>query len=289
MQRLDRRQAPWNRPWCASAAGICTTTEGIQLSGDTVDEASDYAAHVRFEGESPSQAPSIRASTPADQPTLALLERRHFPMLRDQLFDDPELTRYSLDGQLSDPLRVFTSVAEIDGVIEGFATALPFSLPGTGQIDPSNMLLQYLAVNEDHRRQGLGRLLVEHIEQRIKPHRQNVIVAHVPAAETAFYRRTGWEVMGANAGFAWLPFNDMLRADFPDPQIGFEHMAAKILRPRAVRRWFGFPKVTTAPIADAAMILEALIARGDLDFADLDEDTRQMLFISQLARRPSTS
>jgi GNAT superfamily N-acetyltransferase len=100
-------------------------------------------------------------------------------MLRDQLFDDPELTRYSLDEQLSNPLRVFTSVAEIDGVIEGFATAMPFSLPGTGQIDPSNMLLQHLAVNKDHWRRGLGRLLVEHLEQRINPHRQNVIAAHV--------------------------------------------------------------------------------------------------------------
>lgn len=257
------------------------------MSGDAADRVSDYPRDIRAEGKTPSPAPKIRASTPADQPALALLERRHFPMLRDQLFDDPELTRFSLDEQISDPLRVFTSVAEIGGVIEGFATALPFSLPGTGQIDPRNMLLQYLAVNANYRRQGLGRLLVEHIEERIEPHRQNVIVAHVPAAETTFYRRTGWEVMGVNAGFAWLPFNEMLHADFPDPQIGFEHMAAKVLRPRAVRRWFGFPRVTNAPVADAALVLEALIARGDLDFADLDADTRQVLVISQLARRRS--
>jgi GNAT superfamily N-acetyltransferase len=233
--------------------------------------------------------PLIRTSKSADQPALDVLERRHFPAQPGKphsgyLLGDNDLARASLDDGLAAPHRSLVSVAEIDGTIEGFALAFPFSLPGNGALDPNNMLLQYLAVNENHRRQGIGVQLLEHLEERIKPHRQNVIVAHVPEAEAEFYRRAGWEVMAPTAGFAWLAFNDFLRADYPDPQIGYEHLAAKILRPRAIRRWYGFPRVTNAPVADATIILELLIERGDLDMADLDEGTAQMLAIGRLSR-----
>jgi len=233
--------------------------------------------------------PLIRASTPGDQPALDVLERRHFPAQPGKphsgyLFGDSDLARLSLDDGLAAPHRSLVSVAEINGAIEGFALAFPFSLPGNGALDPNNMLLQYLAVNEDHRRLGIGRRLLEHLEARIAPHRQNVMVAHVPAAEAEFYRRARWEVMAPTAGFAWLAFNDFLRADYPDPHIGYEHLAAKLLRPRALRRWYGFPRVTNAPVADATIILEALIERGDLNVADLDEGTAQMLAIGRINR-----
>lgn len=103
------------------------------------------------------------------------------------------------------------------------------------------------------------------------------MVAHIPASESEFYRQLGWLVMAPGAGFAWLPFDDMMRADFPDPDVGYEQMAAKLLRPKSVRRWFGFPFSTGAPIADASVVLEALLSRGDINVRDLDETTVQML------------
>ncbi len=231
----------------------------------------------------------VRAATLADRAVLEVLERRHFPAVPGRphsgyLFGDSLEAHAALDESFSAPRHVFVSVAEVAGAIEGFAMALPFSLPGTGQLDQSNALLQFVAVNEEHRRAGVGRALLEHIEARLTSARQNVVVAHVPASSADFYRAAGWLVMAPTAGFAWLPFNDFLRADFPDPEIGYEHMAAKVLRPRAVRRWFGFPQVSSAPTADATLILEALVARGDIALADLDEGTLQMLAISQVAR-----
>jgi hypothetical protein len=216
----------------------------------------------------------VRAAAPADRPALEVLERRHFPAKPGKphsgfLFEDTPEARASLDENLAGPLHFFVSVAELDGNLEGFALALPFALPGPAQLD---------------RTQGIGRALLEHIETRLKAARQNVVVAHIPTSATDFYREASWLVMGPTAGFAWLPFNDFLRADFPDPEIGYEHMAAKLLRPRAVRRWFGFPQMTNAPTADATLILEALIARGDVDRGDLDEGTLQMLTIGQWTR-----
>lgn len=232
----------------------------------------------------------IRKATAADIPALHALEAANFSKVANAsalggfLFADTNTAEMMLNEAVAEPLRMFVSVAEFEREVVGFAFAIFSSLPGTGQPDPRNMVLQYLAVDPSQRRQGVGRALVEHIVTRVTPLRQDVILAHVPAAEAEFYRRCGWEVLPAEAGFGWLPFNDFLRADFPDPEIGYEHVAALILRPRALRRSFAFTRVTDAPTADAMLVIEALIDSGELDPRDLDGGTLSMLRISRGSR-----
>ena len=231
---------------------------------------------------------NIRSATLSDLPEIRRLEHAHFSDVAASsrggyLFDLPGAEAL-VDEAFGAPRRMYVSVAEDDGNLVGFAAAYPFTLPGEGEIDPRNMLLQFLAVDDSHRRQGIGQRLVEHIESRFEPLRQLVMIAHVPAAQAAFYRQTGWEVMAATAGFAWLPFNDFLRADFPDPHIGFEHLAARVIRPQGIRKWWGFPRLSDSPTSDAIAILEGLIERGDIDLNDLDEGTRTMISISRFER-----
>ncbi|WP_185204290.1 GNAT family N-acetyltransferase [Glaciihabitans sp. INWT7] len=179
--------------------------------------------------------------------------------------------------QIAAPMRVFTVVAESDGQIIGFAAAVPWRLPGSGAVDRAHMLLNYLAVDPARRRQGIGSALIAEIERRSLAARQNVIVAHVPAAQDDFYRTSGWEVCGDGRGYAWLPFNDHLRGDVADPELGFPLMAAKVLRPRAIRTTFDFPILSGAPIFDAVTELVRLIGEGRVDAGDLDGFTRDMV------------
>ena len=235
----------------------------------------------------------VRNATRLDIPSLRRLEHAHFTDVAAAsrggfMFDRERFATPAVDDAFAGPRRMFVSVAELDNEVVGFAYAQPFSLPGAGEIDPRNMLLQFLAVDSGSRRQGIGRQLVDHIESRVLRYRQDVMVAHVPADEADFYRRSGWEVLAATAGFAWLPFNDFLRADVPDPAIGFEFLAARVLRPRAIRKSFGFPSLTGRPTADAIAILEELVARGDIDQRDLDEGTLTMMSMARFTRgRPS--
>lgn len=229
---------------------------------------------------------NIRAARPSDWPRLSYLERTYFSELRDggRWFNDAFLQPTTVGGLGG--RRSFVSVAELRGVVEGFALAFAYSFPGTGDLDPQNMLLQYLAVSDEHRRAGIGRELLEHVEERLAPHRQNVMIAHVPAGEAEFYRRTGWTVAGREYGFAWIAFNNFMRADAPVRGSDYEHIAAKILRPAAIRTSFEFPSLTSAPISDAVTALEQLLDRGALDIHDLDEGTRQMLSFVRSRSRP---
>ncbi|SDK35329.1 Acetyltransferase (GNAT) domain-containing protein [Cryobacterium psychrotolerans] len=197
------------------------------------------------------------------------------------LYEDSELAALTLTEGVAAPLRSFTLVAEVGGELVGFAAAVPSSFPGTGQIDPSAMLLQYLAVDPDRRHEGIGSALVADIERRSVFSRQNVIVAHVPLSQADFYRANGWDVFAEGRGYAWLPFNNMLRADIADPALGFPLMAGKKLRPKAIRSDFDFPIVRGLPMLDASAELVRRIDTGHIDVHDLDEDTRGIVNMSR--------
>lgn len=63
-----------------------------------------------------------------------------------------------------------------------------------------------------------------------------------------------------------------------------------MLRPRAIRKSFGFPSLTGRPAADAIAALEELVARGDIDQRDLDEATLTILSMARFTRgRPSAT
>jgi predicted N-acetyltransferase YhbS len=229
---------------------------------------------------------SLRSGTPADAPELLKYEQRYFPAVAGQphagyLYTNDELASLTLTEELAAQHRSFTIVAEIEGRIVGFASAVPFSLPGTGQFDPAHMLLQYLAVDPAHRRNGIATALVGDIERRALAARQNVIVAHIPADEFAFYESLEWHVAAEDNGFAWLPFARHLLADLGDVALGFPLMAAKVLRPRAVRRSFDFAIVSGRPTFDAATELMRIVDAGEIDTNDLDADTREMVAMAR--------
>ncbi|TFD07812.1 GNAT family N-acetyltransferase [Cryobacterium sp. TMT1-66-1] len=228
----------------------------------------------------------LRFGKPTDAPVLLDYERAYFPAVPGQhhagyLYADAELARIMLTEELAAPLRAFTIVAEKDDKIVGFAAAAPWSLPGTGQIDPAHILLQYLVVGPAHRRSGIAKARVAEIERRALGARQNVIVAHVPPTESDFYRAIDWEVVVDGRGYAWLPFGSHLRADIGDSSVGFPLMAAKVLRPRAIRRTFDFAIVSGRPTHDAATELMHIVDSGDVDLRDLDEGTRSMVDLAR--------
>lgn len=115
------------------------------------------------------------------------------------------------------------------------------------------------------------------IEKRSLSVHQNVIVAHIPPAQEGFYRANGWDVFAEDRGYAWLPFNNVIRADIADHELGFPLMAAKVLRPRAIRIAFDFPIVHRRPVFDASTELNRLIGLGRLDYLDLDENSRSLV------------
>jgi predicted N-acetyltransferase YhbS len=229
----------------------------------------------------------IRFGKPTDAPALLDYERRYFPAVPGRhhsgyVFAHAELAKATLTEAFAAPNRLFTIVAEKADNIVGFATASPWSFPGeVRHIDPDHMLLQYLAVDPDHRRAGIGKALVKEIERKAVGARQNVIVAHVPPIEADFYRSMNWEVVDKGRGYAWLPFKDLLRADNGDSNPGFPLMAAKVLRPKAIRRTFDFEIVTGRPMGDAATELMHMVDSGDVESRDLDADTLSMVSMAR--------
>lgn len=234
---------------------------------------------------------AVRLARLDDAPALAILERAHFPARAGEphggyVYGNPEITSQLLDEEVARGTRVATLVAEASGEIAGFATVRPWSLPGARGNSPSDILLQYLAVDPPFRRAGVATALVEEIERRCLADRQDVIVAHIPTSAVDFYRALGWEVVPEERGFAWLPFMHFMRADIGDPGFGFPLMAAKVLRPRAIRHAFDFPVRGDRPVADASLELLSIIDEGTIDFHDLDETTRAFIGIAREGMSP---
>lgn len=230
---------------------------------------------------------TVRFGMPSDASALAELESRFFPARAGQphsgyVFAAPELAILLLTEGVAVPRHAFTLVAVRYDVIVGFAAARPFAYPGAGATDMSHMLLQYLAVDTAHRRHGVARELVTELEKRALEARQNVLVAHVSAGSAEFYRRVGWSVIPEGRGYAWLPFATHLHADIADPEIGYPLMAARVLRPKAIRLAFDFPIVHGRPMLDAGAELQRIVEAGTIDFGDLDGVTRATLQIARL-------
>lgn len=224
----------------------------------------------------------IRFGAPGDRDALRAYERAYFPAIPGErhsgyLFEDDELSAFVLDEDLAPLRRSFTIVAEVAGEITGFAAAVPSRFPGAGGIDPMSMLLQYVVVDPAHRRRGIGATLLEEIERRSLAARQNVIIAHIPTSQAAFYRANDWDVFDEEHGYAWLPFMGHIRGDVADPGLGFPLMAAKVLRRRTIRAAFGFPIETGRPMVDAVGELARMVDAGKIDRQDLDLETREFL------------
>lgn len=150
------------------------------------------------------------------------------------------------------------------------------------------MNLQYLAVQPEHRGQGLGAALVKKIITRSQKARQNLIHAHIPVDQVGFYERLGWKVEPEGHGLGWLPYGDHLRADAGDPAFGFPLMASKVLRPRGVLQIFPYPVVTGRPTLDASMEAARLVDAGDLDPSQFDEFTRDFVQMGRAEARGRT-
>jgi len=238
---------------------------------------------------------TVRFGVPEDLDVLRRFEREYFPAVAGQehagyLFDDQRLATVSLTESIAAPERAFILVAEIAERIVGFAAAVPSRLPGPGSIDATGMLLQHIAVEVEWRRRGVATALVDEIERRSLAARQNIIVAHVPDSAAVFYRSRGWNVFAPRRGFAWIPFKEHIRADVPDPKIGFPLMAVKVLRPGMIQHTFDFPIRLGAPIADAVAELHRRIDVDEIDRSKLNAETREFLNLPRPpAPRPGAS
>lgn len=227
-------------------------------------------------------AARIRSGKPTDLEVLSSLEHTYFAAVPGQphsgyLFDDRKTAMLQLQEEIGAALRFWTVVAEVDGEVVGFATAVPSQFPGGAGDEAKTMLLSYLAVDPRFRRRGIGGDLVAEIERRSLAARQNLIVAHVPAVENGVYTGSGWTLYPKGRGLAWLQFGERIGADLPDPLLGFPLMAAKALRPRGIRRIWDFDVVHDAPGYDAIAELVRIIDAGEIDVLDLDEDTAWMV------------
>lgn len=200
------------------------------------------------------------------------------------LYDDENLAAIALTERLAAPMRAFTFVAEVEGEIVGFAVGVP-SMMTSGDTDAQTMNLQYLAVQPEHRGQGIGAALVKKIITRSQKVVQNLIHAHIPVDQVGFYEGLGWKVEPMGHGLAWLPDGDHLRADAGDPAFGFPLMASKVLRSRGVLQSFPYPVVTGKPTLDASMEAARLVDAGKLDPSKFDEFTRDFVTMGRAEAR----
>lgn len=255
-----------------AGAELAAAGAGDRLLGTIVGMANDA-----------SSAPTgvhVRAGRQSDAAALLRFERATLPTHSDErlLFADAAYAQMALTEEFVSSERVFASVAELGGMPMGCAIAMPLLFPGRRDgVDPRSMVLQVLYVEPEFRTRGVAAALLLDIEARCRAARQWVVVAHVPDSAAGAYRNASWEVLEPGFGFGCLPFGDFLRGDVPDPHLGFGRVAAKVLRPKALRRSFDFPVATNMPIFDALSQLLRIIAAGDVDERDLDDLTRAWL------------
>jgi len=228
---------------------------------------------------------SVRFARPSDAKDLLRLEKQHFPPTVGQphggyVYAKSGILQTVLNEKTALPARQITLVAEDGGKVVGFAAASALKLPGWASgVSCSSMLLQYVAVDISHRKQNIGRELVQGVEERalsVTPE-QAVIVAHVPSAQAKFYSNLGWQLGKATYGFAWQPISDHLCADIPDPHLGFPILASKVLRPEALVVTFPFEDLRRAPLLDAALALDSKVKVGFVNRTQLPDSTHQMI------------
>lgn len=125
----------------------------------------------------------MRDFSAADFETIWLLDQVCFT--RGIAYSKPELEHY-----IKQP-RAFTIVAEIDGEIPGFIV-IERNLRRTGRIIT-------IDVHPDARRTGLGTLLMDAAEKRLREAESQKIILEVAVdnlSAISFYKRHGYSVVG---------------------------------------------------------------------------------------------
>jgi Acetyltransferases len=159
-------------------------------------------------------AARIRPATLADIDALERIETAVFPGDR--------ISRRSFRTLIARPTAA-TLVAEIDGVVEGYAMIL--FRAGTGMAR-----LYSLAVAPGHAGKGLGHALLDAAEAAAIEHDRIVLRLEVRednAAAIALYRKAGYRPIGSHPGYyddgmAALRFEKLMRgADLPAPETPF--------------------------------------------------------------------
>jgi GNAT superfamily N-acetyltransferase len=138
---------------------------------------------MRIHGSGPMER-EIRAAEGNDLEALAALYRR-CRLVAEWL---PRSERSRVDfGRDTQGEKIFVSIAA-DGTLEGFVSVW----------EPQSFV-HHLYVRPESRGQGIGGLLLEHLEGRLAlPWRLKCVRAN--AAALAFYAKRGWREVGAGTG-----------------------------------------------------------------------------------------
>lgn len=145
----------------------------------------------------------LRDANPADVPVIAELIRalaEYEHLAHEVVWTEDELGR-SLFGPEAVPRVVLAEVDEPPGEVAGLAIWFPTYSTFLGQ---PGIWLEDLFVRPEHRRQGIGRALVEHVCERAGAGRAEWAVLDWNAPSLAFYQSLGARPVGGWTRYRWI-------------------------------------------------------------------------------------
>jgi len=239
----------------------------------------------------------VRMAKPEDQAFIAEMDSE-FPTTRDRSEPPRDTDVFRLALEHSRELRLFYVVAEREGVPLGYGLIGPRQSPMGIDRASISCVLANLAVTPSARRLGVGAAILVELERLSRSLGIRFLYAHIPGSAADFYRASGWTVADEGRGLAWIepptiqlwqeqqqaignagPRRAMtiLRADYPDVDLGYGRMAYRSLRPDAVVDVFSFPRVGDNSILGASEFLARECDRDPSIFAALPADVSRQL------------